>query len=220
MQQRTLEAAVCAAPPGDGLAESERPDVAQAYRLIFRGKTIAAVWYWLERLAVPLRDRRDVLQEVFFAAFRSFPTYDPGRARPERWLNRITVNTASHYHERAQHKREVLTPEPVIEEVDPAPTAHERIEAEQDRLMLYELLDDIDPHLRSVLIAHDIDEVPMVEIAARHGLPLSTAYKWRARALEALREAYRCRARERDRDREVERAQVRDRPSGPRPPAA
>lgn len=165
-------------------------DRERAFQVLFRDRTIELVWHWLERLAVPARDRWDVLQEVFFAAFRSFPTYDPMRSRPERWLNKITVYVAAHYLDRALHRREELVPELAVREIDPAASAPERMQAEQERLLLLDLLRSIDPDLRSVLVAHDIDGIPMAEIAEQHGIPESTAYKWRARALAALRSAY------------------------------
>jgi RNA polymerase sigma-70 factor (ECF subfamily) len=44
----------------------------------------------------------------------------------------------------------------------------------------------LEPDLRSVLVGHGIDGIPMTEIAEQRGIPLSTAYKWRSRALAAL----------------------------------
>jgi len=156
---------------------------------MFREKTFQSVWHSLDRLGVPLRDRKDVAQEVFLAAHGSFHTYDPMRSRPERWLNKITVHTAAHYRERAQHRREELTPEEFFDLVDENPGPDEQIDSAQDRLMVLDLLQSLDVDLRSVLIAHDIDGVPMAEIAEQHGIPLSTAYKWRARALQAFQAA-------------------------------
>jgi RNA polymerase sigma-70 factor, ECF subfamily len=37
-------------------------------------------------------------------------------------------------------------------------------------------------------VAHDLDEIPMAELAEAARLPLSTLYKRRARALDALRD--------------------------------
>jgi len=165
-------------------------DKERAFQLLFRHKTLASVWQWLDRLGVPRRDRRDVVQEVFLAAHQSFHTYDPMRSRQERWLNKITVHIASHYRERAQHRREELTPEAFFDVVDEHPPPDELISVEQDRGEVMDLLQKIDPDLRSVVIAHDIDGVPMAEIAAQRGIPVSTAYKWRTRALMAFQDAH------------------------------
>ena len=175
----------CRKPRQTGPMNRER-----AFQLLFRRKTLAAVWHWLERLGVPVRDRRDVSQEVFLAAYASFPTYNPLRARPERWLNMITVHIAAHYRDRALHRREDLTPGDLLDDtVDETPGAYEELEAHQARLLVLELLHEIDIDTRAVLIAHDIDEIPMAEIAEQRGIPLSTAYKWRTRAKAQLREA-------------------------------
>jgi RNA polymerase sigma factor (sigma-70 family) len=171
-------------------------DKERAFKLLFRSKTFASVWHWLDRLGVPLRDRRDVAQEVFLAAHQSFHTYDPMRSRPERWLNKITVHIAAHYRDRAQHRREELTAEDFIDLVDERPAPDVLMDVEQDRRKVMDLLDKIDVELRSVLLAHDIDDIPMAEIAVQHGIPLSTTYKWRVRALNALQAALEERCRE------------------------
>jgi len=168
------------------LSTSGPLDKDRAFEILFRRKTLASVWQWLDRLGVPLRDRRDVAQEVFLAAHQSFHTYDPMRSRPERWLNKITVHIAAHYRERAQHRREELTEEDFFDLVDERPTPDDLIGISQDRREVLELLQTIKADLRSVLIAHDIDDIPMAEIAQQRGIPLSTAYKWRARALDAF----------------------------------
>jgi len=176
----------CRKPGQTGPINRER-----AFQLLFRRKTLAAVWHWLERLGVPVRDRRDVSQEVFLAAYASFPTYNPLRARPERWLNKITVHIAAHYRDRALHRREDLTPGDLLDDtVDETPGPYEELEGHQTRLLVLDLLYDIDMDTRAVLIAHDIDGIPMAEVAEQRGIPLSTAYKWRARAKAQLREAW------------------------------
>ena len=148
------------------------------------------MWHWLERLGVPVRDRRDVSQEVFLAAYASFPTYNPLRARPERWLNKIAVHVAAHYRTRALHRREELTPEDLLDDaVDETPGPEEQLEEQEARLLALELLHTLDVGARAVLIAHDIDGIPMAEVAEQLGIPLSTAYKWRTRAKARLREA-------------------------------
>ena len=177
--------------PREKSGQSRPLDRERAFALLFRKKTFAAVWHWLGRLGVPVRDRGDVSQEVFLAAYASFPTYNPLRARPERWLNKIAVHVAAHYRARALHRREELTAEDRLDDaVDETPGPDEQIEGHQARLLVLELLHKIDADAGAVLIAHDIDGIPMAEIAAQRGIPLSTAYKWRTRAKARLREAW------------------------------
>ncbi|WP_437659970.1 sigma factor-like helix-turn-helix DNA-binding protein [Sorangium sp. So ce1182] len=54
-------------------------------------------------------------------------------------------------------------------------------------LRLLEALLRADPEAAGILVARDLDERPMREIAELAGVPLSTAYKMRARARAALR---------------------------------
>ena len=178
------------------LSQTGPLDRDRAFEILFREKTFASVWHWLDRLGVPLRDRLDVSQEVFLAAHQSFHTYDPMRSRPERWLNKITVHIAAHYRDRAVHRREELTAPGLLDVVDEHPGPDEQISREEDRREVLDLIHALDLELRAVLIAHDIDGIPMQEIAAQHGIPLSTAYKWRARALVAFHAAHEQRRRE------------------------
>ena len=167
-------------------AGSIRLDKQRAHKLLFRQKTFASVWHWLERLGIPVRDRPDARQEVFLEAHKSFHSYNPLRGRPERWLNKITVHIAYHYRERAVHRREELTPDDPLDAVDPTPGPDEQFKREQARLLVLDRLQAVDAKLRGVLIAHDLDGIPMVEIAEQLRIPVSTAYKWRIRAMAEL----------------------------------
>lgn len=163
-------------------------DRQRAFVRLFRGKTYDSVWNWLRRLGVPRRDRRDILQDVFLAGYQSFPSYDPLRARPERWLNRITVHVAAHYRDRAHHRREELSSGHAPRRVaDERPNAEEQIDAAQTRSLILSRLRSLQAEEQRILIQHDIEGVPMATVAEQHGIPLSTAYKWRTRALASLR---------------------------------
>lgn len=158
----------------------------RALELLFREKSLEDVRQWLGRLQVPDRDLEDVVQEVFLNVWASFHTYDPTRSRPERWLNRITVNIAAHYLERAYHRREKVTPRVFI-----STSSEDAVDELLWRLRLCHdmryFLDSIDSELRAILLAHDLEGIPMEKIAEWTGTPLSTLYKWRDRGHRALR---------------------------------
>jgi RNA polymerase sigma factor (sigma-70 family) len=109
----------------------------------------------------------------------------------QRWISRITINVAAHHRERVHHRVEDLRPEPRDEAVpDPAPWPDAAIESEEARLDLLAhpaALARIAPDEAAVVIAHEIDGIPMAEIAEQQGIPLPTAYHWRARGIAALR---------------------------------
>ncbi|AKT38793.1 ECF family RNA polymerase sigma factor [Chondromyces crocatus] len=162
-----------------------------AYTAIFDPRTRCAVKAWLARLGVPSTDRDDARQDVLLAAHQSFQSYDPRRARPERWLNKITVRVASKYHEVRRNRRTKLTTALQVALEDERPTAEEQLVREQTRKELLSLLHQhVDTDLRVVLTAHDLDDTPMIEIAAWLGIPTSTVYKRHARARRQLREAW------------------------------
>lgn len=156
---------------------------------LFCPTLVRAVLRWLGRLGVPRRHRTDVAGQVWVSACESWPRFDPTRGSPERWLNGITVHVASHYHERAQRRREELVE--VAEAIDPAPDVATVIEAGRATIDILEALNALDPELRFVLSAHDLDGIPMARIAADGGIPISTLYKRRARAISELRDVLR-----------------------------
>lgn len=166
---------------------------------------------WLERLRVSEREREDVAQQVLTEAWESWPSYDPVKSRPERWLNRIAVNVAAHHRDLARHRRERVRAQPIGRRtVDPAPDAPTTIAEEERRLAVLDVLQALDPQYRAIIIAHDIDDIPMAEIAAQYGLPLSTAYKWHTRARNAFAEEME--RREREEDERLEDTALLDRP--------
>ncbi|WP_437751402.1 RNA polymerase sigma factor [Sorangium sp. So ce1389] len=154
-----------------------------AWNTIFREATIRLVHGWLRKLRVPERDRPDLAQSVFLAAVESFPSYDPSRGSTGRWLNGITMHVAGHYADKASHQREVLTEPGELRATDDSPSAMELLLAEERRSLLSDIVLELPIELRSLLVQHDLDGVPMSEVAALWSLPVSTAYKRRSLAV-------------------------------------
>ena len=147
------------------------------------------------RLGVWPSDVEDVAHDVFVAVHQRLPRYDPTRPlRP--WLFGFTLRVALATKRRKAGQR---TSELSTELADPAPLADETVHARQRVARLAAALDTISDEQRAVFILHDLDEVPVPEIARALELPLNTAYS----RLRLAREG-------------VERALVRDRD---RPPA-
>ncbi|MDC0678276.1 sigma-70 family RNA polymerase sigma factor [Sorangium atrum] len=165
---------------------SNEDERAAACARLFCPAVVRAVLRWLRRLGVPLCHRTDVAGQVWLDAWESWPRFDPKRGRPERWLNAITVHVASHYRERMQYRREELVD--LIDLPDPAPDAFAAMEADSIRTGAVDAVNELDPQLRFVLRAHDLDGIPMAQVAEDAGLPLSTLYKRRTNALGALRD--------------------------------
>jgi RNA polymerase sigma-70 factor (ECF subfamily) len=145
----------------------------------------------LRRLGVSERDIEDVAHDAFVAVHRHFAEWD--RSRPLKpWLFAFAVRTASDYRRRFGRTRELLTAEGALPE--PPPSSPEvradiEIDRERERDLVLQCLDTLDESKRALLILHDIDEVPIPEVARALSLPTSTAYSRLRLAREAFEKA-------------------------------
>jgi RNA polymerase sigma-70 factor (ECF subfamily) len=102
---------------------------------------------------------------------RRWDDFDQTRAvRP--WLFGIAFRVASGHRRRG--KRMVLGDD--YETADPALRPDEAVAASEERRLLLRAFDTIPMERRAVLILHDVDEVPMREIAEQLQIPLFTGY--------------------------------------------
>lgn len=131
------------------------------------------VWKTLRRLGVPPQDLEDLAHDLFVVVHRHQGDYDP--ARPLRpWLFGIAVRMVADFRRSARNVREVLAD--ALEPVDAGPTPYERLEGKEARALLMRALDGLDLDRRAVFVMHELDEIPMPEIARALDIPLNTAY--------------------------------------------
>jgi RNA polymerase sigma-70 factor (ECF subfamily) len=177
--------------PGQAASDPERAvDVVQA---LVRGEAQAQFAAWsrlrpdvdrtLRRLMGPDGEIEDLSQDVFLRFFASVPRLrDPEamrsflfgicvrvcrRERRSRWLRRLF-----HLTDDGQ------LPEPVAPEPD--------AEARQVLRRYYRMLDRLGAEGRSLFIARTIDGWPLAEVAAHHGLSVSTAQRRLGRATRRI----------------------------------
>jgi RNA polymerase sigma-70 factor (ECF subfamily) len=144
------------------------PDFPTLYRLEF-----PYVWKTLRRLGAPPRDIEDLAHDVFVVVHRHLCDYDPTRPmRP--WLFGITMRVVADFRRAGRNQHEV--PAEFAEQVDGAPTPHERLEGREARALLMRALDSLDLDRRAVFVMHELDEIPVPEIAGVLVIPLNTAY--------------------------------------------
>lgn len=125
----------------------------------------------LRRLGVRFADTEDVLHEVFLVMLARWDDYD--RARPLRpWLFGIAFRVAST--QRRRTTREVLGGDHEAEDQRRGPD--DDMAAKEDRALLLGALAQLPIERRAVLIMHELDEIPMREIARQLSIPLFTAY--------------------------------------------
>ncbi|HTN89637.1 MAG TPA: sigma-70 family RNA polymerase sigma factor [Sorangium sp.] len=165
---------------------------------------LAVVAAWIAGMGVPRDDQADVMQRALETATAAWPRFDPDFNRPgqessaatserrrklfSRWLHRIVARSVSRHFRQHFRSVEVLMDEPLDPELpDPRRNAEAELIAKQSWRRLLEALLRANPEAAGILVARDLDERPMREIVALAGIPLSTAYKMRARARAALR---------------------------------
>jgi RNA polymerase sigma-70 factor (ECF subfamily) len=136
----------------------------------------------LRRLGVPPADLEDVTHEVFITAFRRRSAFDATRPiKP--WLFGIAFRLASDFRRLVRHGRE-LPLDRAGEAPDGSRSPDEAAALAQDRRLVLDALGRIDLARRAVFIMHDIEELPVPEIADALEIPSGTAYS-RLRAARA-----------------------------------
>ena len=131
------------------------------------------VWNALRRLGIAESERVDLAQEVFVRVHQTIATYDPNRpARP--WLFAFAFRIASDHRRRARHRFEVVGD--TFEAASDALSAEAGLDVVRRRARLMAALDRLDDDRRAVLVLHEIEEVPIPEVARVLEIPEGTAY--------------------------------------------
>lgn len=131
------------------------------------------VWRTLRHLGIPERDIEDVCQEVFVTVHRKLEGFE-GRSTLKTWLYGICVRTASDHRRRAHVRREQPVSELPI--MVSEPNQFDEVARGEIRGTLNAILDELDEDKRTVFVLHEIEELPMKQIAEILGCPLQTAY--------------------------------------------
>jgi RNA polymerase sigma-70 factor (ECF subfamily) len=149
-------------------ASLSRPDFGTVFHEQFR-----YVWNTLRHFGVRWNDLEDLTHEVFLRAHERFDECDSSRPlRP--WLFAFAFRVASAHRRLARHRLEVTGTE-----VDPPSglvAADEALARREDRDLALQALAAIDLDRRAVFILHEIDGVPIPEVAAALQIPVGTAY--------------------------------------------
>jgi RNA polymerase sigma-70 factor, ECF subfamily len=139
------------------------------------------VFHTLRRHGISSDDAEDLVQEVFLVMWRRWAEYDPTRPlRP--WLAGIAFRVA--YNHRQRIGREV--PGGLLDAEDSAPNPEERLDSISARSLVLRVLAGLPEKYRLLIVAHDLDGVPMREIAGALAVPLFTAHT----RLRAARQAF------------------------------
>ena len=129
------------------------------------------VYRALRRQGVAETDVEDLAQDVFVVLCRRWHELDHGRPlRP--WLSGVIVKLAQ------QHRRREgrFVPAGVVDREDSHRSADDQLGSARARALVTRALSQLPDKHRAVLVMHDLDGVPMREIATRLEVPLFTAY--------------------------------------------
>lgn len=142
------------------------------FRTVFQ-EHFGYVWHTLRHFGIRPNDLEDLTHEVFLRVHERFDECDQSRPlRP--WLFAFAFRVASAHRRLARHRLEV-----VWTATDPAadaPAADQTLERREDRELALRALHAIELERRAVFILHDIDGVPIPEVAQALKIPTSTAY--------------------------------------------
>ena len=125
----------------------------------------------LRRLGVHRDDVEDLAHEVFIVLYQTWDRYDP--SRPLRaYLFGIAFRVAANHRRKGRRER----PRAVIDASDPGPRPDQTLESRRARELVLRALERVPLQRRAVLILHDIDELPMREIATALSIYRFTGY--------------------------------------------
>ncbi len=124
----------------------------------------------LRRLGVLPRDIEDDAQEIFLVLDRKWAEYDASRPiRP--YLFGIAFRVVAS--RRRRQRREVPNTE---EPISAAPQPDEALATARSRALVLRALARVPLPRRAVLVMHELDEVPMRDVARTLSIPLFTGY--------------------------------------------
>lgn len=148
---------------------------------------------------MPARHAEDVAQDALLRALEANRGLGPdGDDAPYRVT--IACNRARNHVRDARRRGEILTSFEEREIRAEHPTPEELLRARQREALVRHLVGQVDPKYRDVLIKHDLEGIPLVQIAAELGLHPEAVKTQHRRALEQLEAAtQRWRAKQRSR---------------------
>lgn len=149
-------------------------------------KELDYIFRTLRRLGTAPSDVEDLAQELFLVLRRSWAEFDQSRPlRP--YLFGIAFRIAAAHHRK--RRREVSLQ--IVEVCHTGPGPEDALQSKQARALVLAALERIALPRRAVLIMHDIDEIPMNEVAAALSIPRFTAYSRLRKARRELEAAVR-----------------------------
>lgn len=150
----------------------------------------------LSQLGVRANDVDDVEIEVLHGVHLALWTFDPFLSSDPpnaltAWLLSICRRQAANHLRRVLRRRETAVESEELDSIQsPTPDAERGLFLKENESLLAELLTHTTPERRAVLVAYDIEGMPMRDVATMCQINLSTAWNRRRLALADLRAAW------------------------------
>jgi RNA polymerase sigma-70 factor (ECF subfamily) len=134
------------------------------------------------------QDAQDAVQEACLRAFRFFPSFRGGDARP--WLLRIVRNACYTWLHVNRPLQDAAEFDENLYSSDSCTSSPEEAALQNDSsALLRKALEKLPPNFREVLILREIEEMSYREIADITGMPAGTVMSSLSRARRRLRQA-------------------------------
>jgi RNA polymerase sigma-70 factor (ECF subfamily) len=162
------------------------PDTTETSCLAVFERELDYLFETLQRLGASPREIEDLAQEVFLILHRNWPTLDLSRPlRPYIFAVAFRI-VCTH---RRRRGREI--PFAYLEAEDGAMGPEESLQSKESVQVLLAALDTVPLQRRAVVIMHDLDGFPIVEVAAKLSLTRFGAYARLRKARKELASALR-----------------------------
>ena len=157
-------------------------DISQKFSALVRAE-FEWVWRVLRRVGLSSADADDATQQVFLVASRRTDEVLGGRARP--FLYGTAIRVAANARRALRRRREVPSEAPPVPQGS-GPSLDELLEQRRARVLLDELLAQLPPELRRVLVLAEIEQCTAQQIAELELLPPGTVASRLRRARAAF----------------------------------
>jgi RNA polymerase sigma-70 factor (ECF subfamily) len=129
------------------------------------------VYLALRRQGVRADDAEDLAQDVFLILWRRWRELD--RSRPVRpWLSGVVAKIAQQYRKREGR----FVPAGLVDREDTRRSTEDQLGAARARALVLRALSELSDKQRAVVVMHDLDGLPMRQVAGQLAVPLFTAY--------------------------------------------
>ncbi|WP_437502302.1 sigma-70 family RNA polymerase sigma factor [Sorangium sp. So ce1099] len=142
----------------------------------------------VRRIGVPEQNAEDLAQEALLRGWEARERIQPG-GDPAPYSVTIALNLARRHLRDASRRGEVLTPFDEHDFRGDQPSPEALLRRQQREAIMRDLIEQVDPKYRHLLVKHELEEKSLAEIAAELGLKLDTVKTQHRRAREHLDEA-------------------------------